>query len=572
MNTTSLSLRRLLAAALLAAGGLVAAPASAAVPGTLTHQGRLYDAAQTPVNGTVDVVFAIYDSPSATVPLWSEQHTLTFDEGYYAAALGSIVPFGPGVFDGSTRYCGMTVGSDPEMTPRGTIGSVPYAMVAGDATGDIHPTSVSIAGFGAVIDAAGQWVGSPTGLQGPAGPAGADGAQGPAGATGAQGPAGPQGAPGAAGAQGPAGPQGVQGATGAAGAQGPAGPQGPQGALGPTGATGAQGPAGPTGATGPQGPAGQGIVAGTCAAGMVVTGVSANGTIACSPFGAATFHTVASNITSAAAGAQCHATAACPAGETLVSTFCTLQSGGANLQNITSGGTCTYNCSSNCTCQSTAMCAISGGIGTGDGTTQFNAGASCASIHAAFPALASGTFWIDPNGGSTADAYTVGCNMTTDGGGWTRIFLAPSTALATTAQDYTVTDATLRSAAGEALMGYVDAGGVNVLTNYARFAMPSEWKTQAPFKYTNTDVSTTVYVNGGAGVSQTLRFGNSNFSTQCGDAWNTATSYGRICITNTTAPFYSGFAVANTDLCSASNQSYNTTSCTTTLQFSLWVR
>jgi hypothetical protein len=542
MNTKTTPLRRLLAAALVAAGGLVASAASAAVPGTLTHQGRLYDAAQTPINGTLDVVFAVYDSPAATVPLWSEQHTLTFDEGYYAAALGSIVPFGAGVFDGSTRYFGMTVGSDPEMTPRATIGSVAYAMVAGEVTGDIHPTSVSIAGFGAVIDAAGQWVGSPTGLQGPAGP------QGPAGATGAQGSAGVQGA------------QGVQG---------PAGPQGPQG---PAGATGAQGPAGPSGATGPQGPAGQGIVSATCAAGMVVTGVSANGTLACSPFGAATFHTMASSLGSASSGGQCHATAACPAGETLVSTFCTLQSGGANLQNLTNGGTCTYNCSSNCTCQSTVMCAISAGIGTGDGSSQFNAGTSCASIHTAFPAYASGTFWIDPNGGSTADAYTAGCNMTTDGGGWTRIYLAPSASLANTAQDYTVTDTTLRNAATEALMGYVDSAGVNVLTNYARFALPNEWKTQAPFKYTNTDVTTTVYVNGGAGVTQTLRFGNSNFSTQCGDAWNTATSYGRICITNTAAPFYSGFSVANTDLCAASNQSYNTTSCSSSLQFTVWVR
>jgi hypothetical protein len=59
-----------------------------------------------------------------------------------------------------------------------------------------------------VINASGQWIGSPTGLQGPQG---AMGPQGPAGSTG------------------PAGPQGQQGATG---------PQGPQGA------TGAQGPPG----------------------------------------------------------------------------------------------------------------------------------------------------------------------------------------------------------------------------------------------------------------------------------------------------------------------------------------
>jgi len=62
-----------------------------------------------------------------------------------------------------------------------------------------------------LINAVGNWVGSPTGLQGPVGP---------------QGPAGPIGA------------------------------TGPQGPVGPTGATGPQGPVGPTGAAGPQGPVG----------------------------------------------------------------------------------------------------------------------------------------------------------------------------------------------------------------------------------------------------------------------------------------------------------------------------
>jgi hypothetical protein len=165
--------------------------------------------------------------------------------------------------------------------------------------------SVAINGT-TVINSLGQWIGSPTGLQGPAGPTGATGATGPAGpqgtpgATGATGPQGVTGPTGPAGVQGPAGPAGLnwrgawaggnpapiyfmndavqyngsswvalqsnsnttpsQGATwsllasnGVAGATGPAGPQGIQGVAGPTGATGA------TGATGPQGPAGPAV-------------------------------------------------------------------------------------------------------------------------------------------------------------------------------------------------------------------------------------------------------------------------------------------------------------------------
>jgi len=204
----------------------------AQVPDTITHQGRLYDDAGLPVSDTLDVEFALYSGPATGASLWSETHSITFDEGYFSVALGSLTPFSTTTFDGSLRYLGITVGADPEMAPRVTVASVPYALVAGDARGDIHPTSVEIQGAGIVINSSGQWVGSPTGLQGPQGPQGPTGTagmQGPAGADGMQGPAG---ADGADGAQGPAGMDGAQGLQGDPGAQGP---QGTPGAQGPSG-------------------------------------------------------------------------------------------------------------------------------------------------------------------------------------------------------------------------------------------------------------------------------------------------------------------------------------------------
>src|SRR5687768_9170432 len=93
----------------------------AAVPETITHQGRLYDADGVPVTSTVDVAFAIYDSPGAIVPIWTEVHGVTFEEGYFSVALGSVVPFAGSTFDGSARYLGVTVGADPEMTPRAAV-------------------------------------------------------------------------------------------------------------------------------------------------------------------------------------------------------------------------------------------------------------------------------------------------------------------------------------------------------------------------------------------------------------------------------------------------------------------
>ena len=244
----SRTIRRWATAALFAGSlGITGASALAEVPQTITNQGRLFDAEGGPIDATLQVLFAIYDSPDATTPIWSEEHEVTFEEGYYSVSLGSTVPLDTKVFDGTVRYFGITVGSEAELTPRSPIQSVPYALVAGDVRGDIHPTSVSI-GNEEVINDQGQWVGDPTGLLGPTGPAGPEGPAGAAGAAGAPGPAGPMGPAGVAGAIGATGPQGPTGATGAVGPTGPAGATGAMGAVGPTGPMGATGAVGPTAA------------------------------------------------------------------------------------------------------------------------------------------------------------------------------------------------------------------------------------------------------------------------------------------------------------------------------------
>ncbi|MBX3125671.1 MAG: collagen-like protein [Polyangiaceae bacterium] len=222
----------ILSAASLAASLFVASAASSAVPSVLTQQGRLFTSTGSPATGTVSIQFSVYGAATGGTALWTETQNVTLDDGYFSARLGEATAIPASVFDGSTRYLAVKVGTDAEMTPRQALVSVPYALMANNAVGDITPTSVSVNGT-TVINASGQWVG-PGGV----------GATGPTGPQGPQGPAGPTG------------PQGAQGAQGAAGAVGPTGPQGAPGATGPQGIQGLVGPAGPTGPTGPTGPSG----------------------------------------------------------------------------------------------------------------------------------------------------------------------------------------------------------------------------------------------------------------------------------------------------------------------------
>lgn len=256
-----------LAAAVVAAGlTLTSAASAASVPQTLTHQGRLYDDAGAPISSVTTMVFRIYDGAGAE--LWTESHSVTFEDGYYSVELGSKQSFPSTLWGTASLELGITVGADPEMTPRAAIRSVPYAIAAGDAVGDIHPTTVTVGGT-TVINENGQWVGDPTGLMGPAGPAGATGAMGPMGPAGATGAMGPQGPAGPAGATGATGPQGLQGPQGFDGPMGPQGPQGPQGATGAQGPQGLQGPSGIVTTLGWDGNWTQSLTAGTSATPVV---------------------------------------------------------------------------------------------------------------------------------------------------------------------------------------------------------------------------------------------------------------------------------------------------------------
>jgi len=240
----------------------MAVPAAAQGADLIHFQGRFTNAGGAPFTGNHTLVVSVYSVPTGGTALWQETQTATAANGVMSLLLGSVTPMPANLFDGTDRYLGVKADLDPEMTPRQLIASTPYAKragIAGDVPGaNITPNTVTINGT-PVINSLGEWIGSPTGLQGPTGPTGpigptgVAGAQGPQGDPGDVGPQGPQGDPGDIG---PQGPQGDPGATGTQGPQGDPGATGPQGPQGDTGAIGPQGPQGDTGAIGPQGPQG----------------------------------------------------------------------------------------------------------------------------------------------------------------------------------------------------------------------------------------------------------------------------------------------------------------------------
>ncbi len=212
----------------------------------INYQGHLYDAADHPINGSLNFTFNIFNSQTAEMPVWSEnQENILVEQGIFHVVLGEVTPIDI-EFDG--MFWLEVIVNGEALSPRQIMTSSGQAINAGDVyDANIHPRSISISQFGTVINESGQWLGDPAGLIGPTGPQGLQGIQGPTG------PTGPQGLQGIQGPIGPTGPQGLQGIQGPIGPTGPQGLQGIQGPIGPTGPQGLQGIQGPIGPTGPQG-------------------------------------------------------------------------------------------------------------------------------------------------------------------------------------------------------------------------------------------------------------------------------------------------------------------------------
>ena len=117
----------------IALGVVIVSAVCYAIPQTINYQGYLTDSGGDPLNGTVDMVFRLYDVDTGGSPLWTETQTgVQVTDGLFSVNLGEVDPItNPLDLPFDTPYwLGVQVGLDAEMTPRQPVTSVGYAYRA----------------------------------------------------------------------------------------------------------------------------------------------------------------------------------------------------------------------------------------------------------------------------------------------------------------------------------------------------------------------------------------------------------------------------------------------------------
>jgi hypothetical protein len=107
-----------------------------AIPPIINYQGLLTTTAGTPTDTTIAMTFKLYTDSTAGSLLWTESHpSVTVVNGLFNVRLGQLAALNDGLFANPQIWLGITVGADPEMTPRLRIVSVGYAYRAGTVDG-----------------------------------------------------------------------------------------------------------------------------------------------------------------------------------------------------------------------------------------------------------------------------------------------------------------------------------------------------------------------------------------------------------------------------------------------------
>lgn len=94
------------------------------VPGAIPVQGRLTDAGGSPLNGTYNLTFRLYDVDAGGTALCSDTNSVVVENGLFNSYLDNCY----NDVWGQKLWFSVQVSGDPEMTPRQVIYPVPYAL------------------------------------------------------------------------------------------------------------------------------------------------------------------------------------------------------------------------------------------------------------------------------------------------------------------------------------------------------------------------------------------------------------------------------------------------------------
>ena len=140
----------------LSVGLSVRIPAAyAAVPHLIRYQGQVADSQGVPLEGPYRLTFRLYDAATAGAKLWEElQPNIPLTTGHFSVLLGQVTPL---TLDWSqSLWLSVQVGTEPELSPRQQITSVPLAIRAERAeqlTQPITPALITPQGTGSNLDA-----------------------------------------------------------------------------------------------------------------------------------------------------------------------------------------------------------------------------------------------------------------------------------------------------------------------------------------------------------------------------------------------------------------------------------
>jgi hypothetical protein len=105
-----------------------------AIPKQIDYQGVLKTSAGSIVpDGNYQLTFKIYNDPTGGSALWTEVQTVAVANGIFSAHLGSVTPITTVPFN-RIHFLGITIESDPELSPRTMLTPSPYSFMAMDIT------------------------------------------------------------------------------------------------------------------------------------------------------------------------------------------------------------------------------------------------------------------------------------------------------------------------------------------------------------------------------------------------------------------------------------------------------